>query len=109
MRKERAFPRLKRRINCAVRVHGCEHPGIVRDLSPGGFFVQTPVAPAIGAQVWVTLRQADGSSIPLVAEVTNRRSVPRQLNSLMPAGLGCKLQLLPPEEYFQLLGALDGR
>ncbi len=46
MRQRRAFTRLKRRLSCDIRVHGCEYLGVVRDLSPGGFFIQTSVAPA---------------------------------------------------------------
>ena len=108
MRQRRAFTRLKRRLNCDIRIHGCEYLGVVRDLSPGGFFIQTSVAPAVGSEVWVTLRQQEGPGIPLVAKVTNRRRVPRRLSAFESGGLGCCLETPPPEEYFQLLGKLEG-
>ena len=106
MRQRRAFRRIKRRLNCDIRIHGCEYLGVVRDLSPGGFFVQTAAVPAIGSEIWVTLRQQEGPGIPLVAKVANRRRVPRQLTAFERGGIGCSLQTPPPEEYFRLLGEL---
>lgn len=109
MRAKRSYARIKRRLNCDVSVSGTQYVGVVLDLSPGGFFVQTGAAPDVGSIVDITLRQGEGPAIELQAKVANRRSVPRRLTSVARGGLGCSLSA-PPESYFRLLGSLsDGR
>ena len=107
MKSNRAHPRLKRRLNCDVSVGGTQYVGVVLDLSPGGFFVQTGALPAVGATVDITLRRGQGPPIELQARVANRRPVPRRLASVARGGLGCSLSS-PPESYYQLLGNLSG-
>ena len=81
--------------------------GVVMDLSPGGFFVQTGARPEIGSRVDVALRGRDGSTVDVQATVTNRRRVPSRLMSVARGGVGCKIDA-PPEDYFRLLGELSG-
>ena len=104
MRAERAFPRIKRRVNCDVEVSGNSHVGVVLDLSPGGFFVQTTAPAQIGSKVVIKLHDQDGP-ISVEATVANRRKIPQRLATVARGGLGCALRT-PPEDYFQFLGSL---
>jgi len=108
MQGKRAFPRLKRRVSCDVRVDGTRHVGVVLDMSPGGFFVQTSAMPAVGSTLDVTLRQGSSPPVELRARVANSRQVPRRLASVARGGVGCSVTA-PPEAYYQLLGSLSGR
>ena len=106
-RTERAFKRLKRRVNCDVRIGDRRHVGVVRDLSPLGFFVQTGATAEIGATVRVVLRQGTDPGLEVEARVANRRDVPARLVSVARGGLGCAISR-PPEAYLQLLASLTG-
>ena len=105
-RTKRDFQRIKRRVNCAVRVGSKQHVGVVMNLSPGGFFVQTGAIVAIGARVAVALQGRSGETVQVDATVTNRREIPRRLATIARGGLGCKLTS-PGESYYQLLAKID--
>ncbi len=102
---QRKFPRIKRRVNCEVSVDGQRHVGVVLDLSPGGFFVQTRAAPPIGADIVVHLRRTSSDGVEVQAKVANRKATPPRLASVARGGIGCQLTA-PPETYFALLEAL---
>ncbi len=104
-RRERAFARIKRRLNCDINVNGIRHVGVVQNLSPGGFFIQTAAPAAVGSIVSVVLCRPTGPGVELEARVANRRDVPRRLTTLARGGIGCSVDA-PPEAYFELLGAL---
>jgi len=103
--KKRQFPRVKRRVNCDLDVEGADHVGVVRDLSPRGFFVQTRAAPAIGSKILVKLRSAT-SIIKVEATVANRRVTPPRLATVVRGGLGCAVACAP-EEYYQFLASIS--
>ncbi len=103
---KRAFERIKRRVNCDVIVAGARHVGVVLNLSPKGFFVQTGAAADIGAKVGVTLQTHEGETVEVQAVVTNRRRIPRRLVSVERGGFGCALKG-PSEDYYQLLADIN--
>ncbi len=96
---------MKRRVSCEIIVGGSRHTGVVLNLSPGGFFIQTGASPALGMKIDIELRRRDGEILELEATVANKRVVPRTLISAARGGIGCKLAT-PPEAYYQLLGSL---
>jgi len=107
MRAERQFPRLKRRVNCNVHIDGGEHVGVVLELSPDGFFVQTNANAELGSKVVIVLNGSAGDPIEVEATVANRRRIPRHLASVTRNGFGCALRT-PQETYYQFLGSISG-
>jgi hypothetical protein len=106
-RNTRAHRRIKRRLNCQVTLDGSSQVGVVMDISPGGFFVQTGGVARVGANVDVALRRHDGSTIDVSATVTNLRRVPRRLATVAKGGLGCRLNAAP-ESYYAMLSEITG-
>ena len=103
--QRRAFQRLNRRVNCDVVLKDDRHVGVVLNLSPRGFFVQTQASPPIGSTVAIELRQDDGADVCVEAKVANKRVVPRRMASVARGGIGLII-VTPPEEYYALLGDL---
>ena len=101
----RQFPRIKRRVNCDVSVGEHLHVGVVLDLSPRGFFVQTSASPPIGSTVAIRLRHTGHPEVRVEARVANKRVVPRRMTSIARGGIGLTI-VTPPEEYYALLGNL---
>jgi hypothetical protein len=104
-RRQRAHSRIKRRLNCDIRINGIQHVGVVQNLSPGGFFIQTTAPAAVGSIVSVVLCRPAGPGVELEARVANRRDVDRRLATVARGGIGCTV-VSPPEAYFELLGTL---
>ena len=102
---KRRFPRFKRRLTCEVSIDGRRRVGLVLDLSPGGFFVQTQAVAQVGAVVLVHLRDPADHVVEVPARVINRRVVAPQLRAVQRGGIGCAITA-PPEAYFRLLHAL---
>ena len=94
-------------MNCEVTLDGSSHVGVVMDISPGGFFVQTGGAARVGEDVDVALRRHDGSTIDVRATVTNLRRVPRRLATVAKGGLGCRLNTAP-DSYYTMLSEITG-
>ncbi|MCZ6782006.1 MAG: PilZ domain-containing protein [Proteobacteria bacterium] len=104
----REFARAKRRINCNLMVDGTQYLGVVRDLSPKGFFVQTHAKAPVGSRVVVHLHLVGGNSFELQATVASRRETPRRLAVLAHAGIGCQLSAPAPEGYYHFLADITG-
>ncbi len=102
---KRRFPRIKRRLSCEVSIDGRRRVGVVLDLSPGGFFVQTQAAPEIGSKVLVHLRDRSDRVVDVPVRIASRREIAPRLRSVARGGIGCAVAA-PPEEYFQLLHSL---
>lgn len=92
-------------MNCNVLLRGNRHVGVVMDLSPGGFFVQTGAVADIGATVDVALQGRRGGTVEVRATVTNHRAVPRSLASVIRGGIGCRLKGAS-EDYDRLLAQI---
>lgn len=105
--QRRAFPRLKRRVNCDLYVGDRRHVGVAQELSPRGFFVQTAASPHVGSHVVIRLHQAGGDSVEVGVKVANRRRVPSRLAAVARGGVGCTLDRAP-EAYYRLLAELSG-
>jgi Tfp pilus assembly protein PilZ len=106
MRTQREFQRLPRRVNCEVAVEGRPHAGVAMSLSPGGLFVQTSAAPALGDTVEITLHAERGNDVVVRGRVAHRRMTPRGLGRVVPPGLGLQLADAPPAGYLELLRTL---
>ncbi len=104
---KRKFRRMNRRLDCQVIVSGSRYSGVVLNISPRGFFVQTDASPAVGAKIGVELTHRSGETLELEATVANKQKPRRDQLPIARAGIGCKLAV-PPEEYYQLLGAHAG-
>lgn len=102
----REFPRAKRRVNCDVSVEGARYKGVVLELSPKGFFIQTTANAQIGARLWVELRLGVKDVVQVEATVANRRVTPARLATVTRGGLGCRLTA-PSEAYYQYLASLN--
>ena len=94
-------------MNCNVRFAGNQHVGVVLDLSPGGFFVQTNAKVRLGSKVVVVLHRNAGDPVEVEATVANRREAPRRLASITRTGFGCALRT-PQEDYYRFLGPISG-
>jgi hypothetical protein len=90
--------RVKRRIPCAVMVNGDRHPGVVRDLSAQGLFVEIPTTLALGTPAVVAFQANEGARFVLEASVPNQRHIPHSLKRLVPGGVGLRL-VGPPATY----------
>jgi Tfp pilus assembly protein PilZ len=106
MRTQREFQRLPRRVNCEVAVDGRPHVGVAMSLSPGGLFVQTTAAPALGDTVEITLHPGEGNDIVVRGRVAHRRMAPRGMGRVVPPGLGLAIAETPPDTYLELLRSL---
>ncbi len=102
---KRKFRRMKRKLDCQVVISGERFPGVVLNISPRGFYVQTDASPALGAKISVELTQQTGETLEPEATVANKQKPRRQQLPVARGGIGCRLDV-PPEEYYQLLGAL---
>ncbi|HYB12051.1 MAG TPA: PilZ domain-containing protein [Myxococcota bacterium] len=90
--------RLKEHIPCAVLVNGSRYPGVVRNLSAEGLFIETQAALPLGAAAVVAFRTSAGVQFVLEACVPNRQNVPHSLRRLATDGVGLRL-LEPPPAY----------
>ena len=102
---KRRFPRIRRRLRCEVSIDGQRRVGVVLDLSPGGFFVQTQATPEVGAKVLVHMRDPSDRVVDVPVRVANRRAIAPRLRSVARGGIGCEVTA-PPEAYFRLLHSL---
>jgi len=107
MRERRQTPRSKKRISCAITVDGHRYAGIVLDVSATGVFVQTSATPKMGSNVTLELQLSGIETLPIRARVARRHSVPARLKSIVHGGIGLALEGAP-EEYFRLIGELQG-
>jgi hypothetical protein len=96
--ERRADTRVQGRIPCKLLIDGNSHPGIVRDFSIRGFFVESGVVLPIGASVVVAFDAAEDERFILEASVPHRRSAPRSLVDLVHDGIGLCVDE-PPQAY----------
>lgn len=92
--------RRRRRLPCSLLVDGRRHGGVVRDLSPGGLFVQTAAELPAGTGAIVWFRTPEGERFVLEATVPHRRRVPRSLTWATSGGVGLCIQD-PPKAYLR--------
>ena len=104
--EKRRLQRSKQRLVCEIVVEGKSFPGIVRDLSRSGLFVQTRAKPETNSVVEVVFAAGDASQpeIRLEAGVARQRDVQSGLQHSVPAGVGLEV-LDPPETFFELVEA----
>jgi hypothetical protein len=101
--EKRRLQRNRRRLTCELVVAGKGYPGIVRDYSPAGVFVQTRARPPVNSVVEVVFRlEGSAREIRSEAGVARERFVPTKLQSSLPGGVALEL-LDPPAELHALL------
>jgi len=101
--EKRKQQRTRKRLTCELVCGDARHAALVRDLSPGGLFVQTRVKLEPDTKIQVVF--AAGPDVPamqLEARVARQRQVPPRLQSSVPGGVGLEL-LDPPAGYRELL------
>jgi len=99
-RKQR---RTRKRLSCELVIGESRETVLVRDLSPGGLFVQTraKVDPSQRVRL-VFSAQADLPGMELEARVMRKRHTPPRLQSSVPSGVGLEV-LDPPAAYLELV------
>ena len=90
--------RMRWRLPCALLVEGQRHDGIVRELSTGGLFVETEAKLSLGTEAIVAFDTPDGKRFVLEASVPHSRTVPQSLCSVMPGGVGMRVDD-PPRTF----------
>jgi len=106
--ERREHTRVQGRIPCKLLINGGCHPGIVRDFSIRGFFVESGAVLPIGASVVVSFSSAEDQRFVLEATVPHRRSVPRSLVELAQDGVGLRVDD-PPKAYCDWVAVSNGR
>jgi len=102
---KRRFERERQRITCELNVAGKRHVGIVTDLSASGIFVQTSATPPIGSDLRLTIPDACGVQVELIATVRRLTKPHRSVASIERGGLGLRVDSAP-EPYYQFLVSL---
>jgi hypothetical protein len=106
--ERRAHTRLQGRIPCQLLIDGGCHPGIVRDFSIRGFYVESGAVLPIGTSVVVAFNSTEDQRFVLEASVPHRRSVPRSLVDLVHDGVGLRVDD-PPQAYRDWVAASNER
>jgi hypothetical protein len=84
-------------MTCELILGTARFPGIVRDVSPAGLFVQTRGRPAPNTVLQVNFPDHDQRpAITIRARVARHREVPRLLQSSVSAGVGLEILEAPP-------------
>jgi hypothetical protein len=96
--ERRDQPRTRRELPCTLLVEERRHRGLVRDVSTGGLYVQTPGDLSPGSDAIVSFRTSDGQRFVLEASVPYRRAVSHSLAAHSPGGVGLRIQA-PPAGY----------
>jgi hypothetical protein len=106
--EKRREKRSKRRLTCELVVGEDRHSAIVRDISPGGLFLQTRAKPRPESRAQLIF-PAHGrqSEIRLEVRVARQRVVPAQLQSAVAGGLGVEL-IDPPPDFLEWIGGGAG-
>jgi PilZ domain-containing protein len=94
--------RIKEHIPCSLMVNGDRHPGVVRNLSAQGLFVETHASLPLGSAAVVAFRTTRGEYFVLEASVPNRRQISHSLKLLVGGGVGLRL-VEPPAAYWRWL------
>jgi len=98
--ERRDFPRLKKRLPCSLLIGGHCHEATVRDLSAGGFFVETDVDIRLGTGVIVTISGPDGARFLLETYAPRNPALLRQHPHPVQSGVGLEVED-PPEAYLR--------
>lgn len=97
------YPRLVKRVPCAIHVGERRYTGLVINLSQGGLFVQTHASAGRGSPVDLELNApGEGEGITLQGTVAWRKVVPGQLQQLSAGGFGLEIENAD-ERYYQAL------
>ena len=98
--EKRNRSRMPKRLTCEIVWQGQRHPGIVRDITDRGLFVQTLASPAPNSVVEIRFA-ATGlqPEIRLEAGVARKRIAPPRLQASVPSGIG--LEILPPRDEYE--------
>ena len=105
--ERRAHTRVQGRLRCKLLIDGRCHPGIVRDFSTRGFFVESGAVLPIGAAVVVSFNATESKRFVLEASVPHRRSASRSLVDLVHDGVGLRIDD-PPKAYRDWVAISDG-
>jgi len=96
--ERRDRPRVRRELPCTLLIEERRHRGLVRDLSTGGLFVETPGDLSPGSDAIVSFRTPEGQRFVLETSVPHRRAVSHSLAAHSAGGVGLHIQA-PPARY----------
>jgi Tfp pilus assembly protein PilZ len=100
--QQRQFPRWVLHAAVDLQSEDCLYAGLSYDVSAGGIFVATAMAPPIGAMVGVSVTLPDGQRLELFGSVRWVRE-PQLASAGLPAGCGLEWAGLDNESLRALL------
>jgi hypothetical protein len=106
MRKERQYPRKKRRLTVEFNWDNSPCTGFTYDLSPSGIFVRSVRIPPLGTRLKAILFLPNAAEIRIVGAVVRSYRVPSSLARTIPSGFCLKILETPPESYLQFLASI---
>ncbi len=102
----RIFERKKRQMPCTLTLNGQNHGGLILDVSPGGFYIQSSAKMQPGDQldIQMTIPGIEGRHRVQV-EVVRKVVVPARLLKVARGGVGVRI-LNAPEAYYRFMEEL---
>jgi len=96
--ERRSHARWQRLISCELWAGGRRVPGVLRDISSQGLFVETRAALPQGSEAIVAFDTPEGTRFVLEVSVPRTRAVARSLDAHCAGGVGLRIEN-PPEAY----------
>jgi len=100
--RRREFPRWELHAAVNLESEDCLYAGISYDVSAGGLFIATAMAPPVGAAVAVKVMLPDGRRLDLLGTVRWVRD-PEQASPGLPSGCGVEWVAIDEEALAALL------
>ena len=98
--EKRLNPRIEHRLVCQVATARIHAPGVIRDVSDAGLFVETRVNPSPNSIVRLLFTETgDQPEFSIEAGVARTCVTPSESRSALPEGIG--LEVLPPRNAFE--------
>ena len=98
--ERRDSPRVRRQLPCSLLIGGRCHFATVRDLSAGGFCVETDANLSLGTGVIVTVSGPDGARFLLETYVPRNPTLLHEHPHMIRNGVGLQVED-PPECYLR--------
>ncbi len=102
----RIFERKRRQMPCTLALDGRNHGGLILDVSPGGFYIQSSakIKPGDQFEIQMTIPGVEGRH-RLQVEVVRKVVVPALLLKVARGGVGVRI-INAPEAYYQFMDDL---
>jgi hypothetical protein len=102
----RVFERKRRQMPCTLTLDGRHHGGLILDVSPGGFFIQSSakIKPGDQIELQTTIPGVEGR-VQIQVEVVRKVIVPARLLKVARGGVGVRI-INAPEAFYQFMDEL---